>query len=170
MKRTLAALASLALIPATAAAWTVKAPHPGMITLTTYSSSGSFHGAVDLRPDSGICGDWGVETSVMGSLSWNVTIRMTEGCYGSESGNQNEVKHVWADGYSFRVWNFIKTSASFDRTCDRCVIGGNGGLAGQDPHGTHVQYDKSGTRDTSWYSGYTTRGEVVDRTETLGVF
>ena len=29
--------------------------------------------------------------------------------------------------------------------------------------------DKAVTKDTSWYSGYTTQGEAVDRSETVGV-
>jgi hypothetical protein len=35
------------------------------------------------------------------------------------------------------------------------------------PH-THIQYDLNGSNDTSWYSGYTSKGEAVDRAETLG--
>ncbi|HYO53020.1 hypothetical protein [Archangium sp.] len=168
LKTTLAVLASLALIPAAATAHTVKSPHPGTVTATTYYSSGAFHGAVDIS--SGRCNYWGVETGVVGSVSWNVTIRTTGVyCYGSGSGNTNEAKHVWADGATFRLWHFIRTADSYDRTCDRCQVG-NEGLASSStgPH-THLQQDRLGTNDTSWYSGYTTKGEVVDRTETIGV-
>jgi hypothetical protein len=167
MKKALA-LASLALLPATATAHTVKAPHPGTVTATTYYSSGAFHGAVDIS--SGRCNYWGVETSVVGSISWNVTIRVSGTyCSGTGSGNQNEAKHVWADGWNFRLWQFIETADSYDRTCDRCQIGNEGMSSSYTGAHTHLQQDKLGTNDTAWYAGYTTRGEVVDRTETLGV-
>lgn len=168
MKTTLAALASLALIPVAATAHTVKSPHPGTVTATTYYSSGAFHGAVDIS--SGRCNYWGVETGVVGSVSWNVTIR-TVGvyCNGTGSGTQNEAAHTFADGYTFRLWHFIKTSDSFDRTCDRCQVGNEGGTGNATGPHTHLQSDKSGTKDTSWYANYTVKGEAVDRTETIGV-
>jgi hypothetical protein len=31
-----------------------------------------------------------------------------------------------------------------------------------------MQYDKAGTNNTSWYSSYTTKGEFLDRGETVG--
>ena len=100
MKTTLAVLASLALIPAAAtASYRVGSPFPGDVTATTYYSSGTFHGAVDISSRNA-CGYWGVETGVVGSMSWNVTIRTTgDVCYGNGSGNQNEVKHTFANGY-----------------------------------------------------------------------
>jgi hypothetical protein len=162
MKMTLAALASLALIPTAVSAHTVKGPHPGTVTATTYYPSGTFHGAVDIS--SGQCNYWGVQTGVVGSVYWDVTILTTYTYCGSSSGsgNENEAKHVWADGWVFRIKSFVKTAASVDKTCDRCQVGDEG-------EKTHFHYDLNGTRDTSWYSGYTTRGEAVDRTETLGV-
>ena len=161
MKMPLAALASLALLPTAVSAHTVKAPHRGTVTALTYYSSGSFHGAVDIQSDAS-CGYWGVETGVVGSVYWNVTILNTATTCTTGSGNENEAKHVWADGWVFRIRNFLKTAASVDKTCDRCQVGDEGNK-------THLQQDKSGTYDTSWYSGYTSKGEAVDRTETIGV-
>jgi hypothetical protein len=162
MKMTLAALACLALLPTAVSAHEVRAPHRGTVTATTYYPSGAFHGAVDIQSGA-TCNYWGVQTGVVGSVYWNVTI-LTSYTYcgsGSGSGNENEAKHVWADGWVFRIKSFVKTAASVDKTCDRCQVGDEG-------ERTHLQQDKSGTYDTSWYAGYTTRGEVVDRTETLG--
>ena len=162
-KMTLAALASLALLPTSAsAAYTVKGPHPGTVTALTYFSDGSFHGAVDVKSDK--CNYWGVQTGVMGSLYWNVIIATTYVTCGSGSGsgNANEARHHWASGWNFRIFHFVKTDASVDKTCDRCQVGDEG-------EKTHFQYDLSGTKDTSWYAGYTSKGEFVDRTETLGV-
>jgi hypothetical protein len=165
MKKALTAMASLALIPAAAAALEVRSPHPGTVTATTYYSSGSFHGAVDV---SGNCNLDPLIAPIGGSLYWDFTIRTTGVvCYGSGSGTQNEVKHTFADGYTFRIWNFIKTANSFDKTCDRCelgLVGGNGAVTGPN---THLQYDKNGTNNTSWYSG-TTKGEFLDRGEAIG--
>jgi hypothetical protein len=167
MKKSLAALAALALVPTTAAAWTVKSPHPGTVTATTYYSSGTFHGAVDIAP--GNCNYWGVETGVVGSISWNITIRTTGiVCNGSGSGNQNEAKHTFGDGWNFRIWHFIKTANSYDRTCDRCQIGDSGGTGNSTGPHSHLQRDKLGTNATAWYDGWTVKGEAVDRTETIG--
>ena len=166
---TLAALASLSLAPVTANAVTVKAPFPGTVTATAYYSSGTFHGAVDIS--SGRCNYWGVETGAVGSFSWNVTIR-TSGvyCNGTGSGTQNEARHVWADGTTYRMWHFIKTSDSYDRTCDRCQVGNEGGTGNATGPHVHLQVDKNGTRDTSWYAGYVKKGDVVTRSTTIGVF
>ncbi len=168
MKTTLASLLSLALLPATAgAAYEVGAPFPGTVTATTYYSSGTFHGAIDLS-SSAACGYWGVETAVKASLSWNVTIRTsTKVCYGNGSGNQNEVKHTFSNGYTFRQWHFLKTASSVDKTCNRCQVGDEGGTGNVTGPHTHMQYDKSGTNNTSWYSG-TTKGEYLDRDEKVG--
>ena len=169
MKLTLTALASLALIPTAVTAHTVKAPHPGTITALTYYSSGAFHGAIDVASGSG-CNYWGVETGVVGSVYWNITINTSvSDCNGNGSGNQNEAKHVWADGWTFRLWHFNKTASSYDRTCDRCQVGDEGSTGNSTGPHTHLQQDKAGTHDTSWYSGYTSKGEYVDRSETLGV-
>jgi hypothetical protein len=168
MKKTLAVLTSVALIPTAALAVTIYAPHPGTVTATTYYSSGSFHGAVDIS--SGRCNYWGVESPVHGTFSWNVTIRTTGiVCNGNGSGNQNEAKHVFSDGTTFRMWHFIKTADSYDRTCDRCQVGNEGGTGNSTGPHTHLQVDKNGTNDTSWYSGYTVKGEAVDRNEIIGV-
>jgi len=169
MKASLAALASLALIPAGVTAHTVKGPYTATVTTTTYYSSGSFHGAIDVS--SGSCNYWGVETAVVGSVYWNVTIRTsTHYCNsGSGSGTQNEALHTWADGWQFRLWHFNKTTASVDKTCDRCQVGDEGSTGNSTGAHTHLQQTKSGTYDTSWYAGYTTKGEAVDRSETLGV-
>ena len=167
MKTTLASLISLALLPAAAGAYEVGAPFPGTVTATTYYSSGSFHGAIDLSSGAA-CGYWGVETAVNASLAWDVTIRTSEKvCYGSGSGNQNEVKHTFANGYTFRQWHFLKTALSVDKTCNRCQIGDEGGTGNATGPHTHIQYDKSGTNNTSWYSG-TTKGEFLDRDEKIG--
>jgi hypothetical protein len=168
MKTTLASLMSLALLPTAASAYSVGSPFPGTVTATTYYSSGSFHGAVDIS-SANACGYWGVETAVKASLSWNVTIRTTEKvCYGNGSGNQNEVKHTFANGYTFRQWHFLYVSTtSKDKTCDRCQIGDEGGTGNVTGPHTHMQYDKSGTNNTSWYSG-TVKGEFLDRDEVVG--
>ncbi|KFE62799.1 hypothetical protein [Hyalangium minutum] len=169
MKMALAALVSLALIPTAAAAHTVKGPYSGTVTATTYYPSGGYHGAIDVASSNG-CGYWGVETAVVGSVSWNVTI-MTTGtvCYGNGYENANTAVHTWADGWKFHLKHFLKTASSYDRTCDRCQVGDEGGTGqATGPH-THLMQEKNGTKDTSWYSGYTTQGEFVDRTETLGV-
>ncbi len=161
-------LAALALLPAaTTAAYRVGSPFPGTVTATTYYSSGTFHGAVDIS--SGQCNYWGVDTAVVALLSWNVTIRTTGVvCSGSGSGNQNEVKHTFPDGYSFRLWHFIKTADSVDKTCDRCQVGNEGGTSSSTGPHVHLQYDNNGTLNTAWYSGYTVKGEFLDRGETVG--
>ena len=169
MKRTLAAVASLALFPAAVTAHTVKSPHPGTVTATTYyPSSGAPHNAVDISR--GRCNYWGVETGVVGSYYWNITINTAVSvCNGNGSGNQNEAKLVLADGRVLRFWHFNKTANSYDRTCDRCQVGDEGGTGNATGPHTHIQVDKNGTRDTSWYSGYITKGQQVDRTTTIGV-
>jgi hypothetical protein len=169
MKTTLAVLASLAFIPmAATASYRVGSPFPGNVKNTTYYSTGSFHGAVDIA--SGTCNYWGVETGVVGSMFWNVTINTTAIMCGSggASSNPNMVKHTFADDYVFRQWHFIKTAASVDKTCDRCQIGDEGGTGNVTGAYTHMQYDRYGSNNTSWYSSYTSRGEFLDRGETVG--
>ena len=169
MKTTMAVLASLAFIPAVAiASYRVGSPFPGDVTATTYYSSGTFHGAVDISSRNA-CGYWGVETGVVGSMSWNVTIRTTgDVCYGNGSGNQNEVKHTFANDYVIRQWHFLKEPTSVDKTCDRCQIGDEGGTGNVTGPHSHLQYDLNGTNNTSWYSDYTVKGEFLDRGETVG--
>jgi hypothetical protein len=168
MKKTWVALAGLALTPATALALNVYAPHYGAASATTYYSSGAFHGAVDVS--SGTCNYWGVRVPLAGAYYWNVTIRTTGVyCYGSGSGTQNEAKHVFTDGWTLRLWHFIKTADSYDRTCDRCRIGTEGATGNVTGPHTHIQVDMNGTNDTSWYAGYTVPGEVIDPDELLGV-
>lgn len=168
MKTTLAVLASLAFLPTTALAVRVGSPFPGDVTATTYYSSGSYHGAVDISSRNA-CGYWGVETGVVGSYHWNVTIN-TAGtvCYGNGSGNQNEVRHKFADDRIIRQWHFLKTAASVDKTCDRCQIGDEGGTGNVTGPHTHMQVDRYGSNLTGWYSGYTSKGEFLDRGETVG--
>ncbi len=158
-RKTLTALASLALIPLTAsAATTVTAPHPGTVTATTYTSSGAFHGAVDIS--SGRCGHGSVISPFAGAVYWNITLRTT--ALSCNIASQNTAVHTWADGWTFRITNFLKSAASYDKTCDRCELGTEG------LH-THMGQDKAGTYDTSWYSGYTTKGEAIDASEVIGV-
>jgi hypothetical protein len=167
LKQSFAALAGLALVSTSASA-NVYAPHPGTVTATTYLSSGAFHGAVDLS--SGRCNYWGVQVPLKGSYHWNVTIRTTGVvCYGNGAGYQNEVKHTFADGRVIRLWHFIKTADSYDRTCDRCQIGNEGGTGLVTDVNTHIQVDRNGTVDTSWYAGYTVKGEDISAGELLGV-
>lgn len=158
MQKTLAALAWLVLSPTAMAGYRVDAPFPGKVKL--HRNSSYVPTAVDIY--SGSCGYWGVETAVVASLSWNVTIRTTGVvCYGNGSGNHNEVKHVFADGYAFRQWHFIKNSFSYDRTCDRCQIGDEGGTGNVTGAHSHLQYDKLGTLSTSWISPDLVDGQSV---------
>jgi hypothetical protein len=157
--KTLMALASLALIPTALAGNGVTTPHPGTATTLTYNDDGSFHGAVDITPNAP-CGYWAVSTAFVGSFFWNVTINSTATTCSAPTGNV--AVHTFSDGRAFRVRDFLRTSASIDKTCDRCTIGDAGPF-------THVQYNKNGTKDTSWYSGYTTKGEVLDAGENIGV-
>jgi hypothetical protein len=163
--------AFLAFIPATASAEFVYAPHPGTVTATTYTSSGAFHGAVDIS--SGICNQWGVQSPFMGSVYWNVTVRSTNlVCYGSDGGgySPNEAERTLPDGWRFRFWHFIRTSDSYDRTCARCTLGNEGATGNTSGVPlTHLQLNNLGTMDTSWYSGYTTKGEAIDADEIIGV-
>jgi hypothetical protein len=164
-KSTLTALAALALIPTAEAATRVGSPISGTVTATTYYSSGSFHGAVDIA---GECNVDLVRAPFAGS--WNVTIRTTGVvCNGNGSGNQNEAKHTFADGSVFRIWHFIKTADSYDRTCaGTCVLGVVGGTGNATGPHVHMQWDKFGTNNTSWYSGYTVKGEFLSVDETVG--
>ncbi|AKI98614.1 hypothetical protein ATI61_10614 [Archangium gephyra] len=165
LKHSLAALASLAILPTATAATRVGSPIDGTVTNTTYYSSGSFHGSVDIA---GQCND-PVRAPFPGY--WNVTIQTTGTlCLGggSGSGNYNEAKHGFGDGLVFRIRHFIKTDKSYDRTCEgNCVLGLVGDAHGSGP-GVHLQLDKNGTLLTSWYSGYTARNEFLSFDETVG--
>ncbi len=167
MKKTLTALVSLSLLPLSALALDVVAPHAGTVTATTYYSSGTFHGAVDVASGKA-CGSTPLYAPLKGLLAWNVTIRNTSRiCYGdSAPGNPNEAKHTFATGFTFRVRHFFRTAASVDKTCNQCELGDEGATGTAAPN-THMQYDKSGTNSTSWYSG-TTKGEYLDRGEVIG--
>jgi len=168
MKKSLMALACLAILPAAATARTVKSPFPGTITATTYYPSGGYHAAIDVS--SGRCNYWGAETAVVGSLSWTVSINTTGVvCNGNGYENANLAYHSFSGGWKFTQKHFIKTADSKNRTCDRCQVGNEGGTGqATGPH-AHLMYEKTGTKDTSWYSGYTTQGEAVTRDETVGV-
>ncbi len=164
MKTTLAALA---LIPMAATAVDVRSPMNGTVTATTYYSSGAFHGAVDISDDS--CNHWSLIAPIAGTLFWDITIRTTGVvCYGSGSGTQNEAKHTFSDGYTFRLWHFIKTADSYDRTCDRCALGNVGGTGNVTGPTVHLQRDKLGTNDTSWYT--VVKGQNVTTTTIIGRF
>lgn len=167
LKAGLAALASLALIPAAVRAHEVRSPFPGTVTATTYYPSGGYHGAVDIGP--GSCNYWGAETGVVGSVSWTVTIKTTGiVCNGNGYENANEARHVWASGWTFRQKHWIKTADSRNRTCDRCQIGNAGGTGqASGPH-AHLVQDKLGTKDEAWYANHTVYGESVTRAETIG--
>jgi hypothetical protein len=164
-KTILAALASLALIPTTVTAHTVIAPISGTVTaIYNYAPSGAYHGGVDIS--SGRCNYWSILGGLSGSVYWNVTIRTTGiYCNGSGSGTQNEVSHTFADGSTFRQWHFIKTSDSYDRTCDRCSLGNEGGTGNVTGPHTHQQIDKLGTIDTSWSK--VVKGQIVSRGEII---
>lgn len=159
------------LIPLTALAFTVKAPLAGKVGDLTYASTGAFHGAVDIS--GGVCAETGVTTAVVGSLSWNVsTPTLTRECSpDATSGQSNEAKHTFANGYTLRQWHFNKSANSYDRTCDRCFIGtvGATGTADGKPR-AHLQYDLQGTKITSWYSPYVTKGQSVTTSTTIGSF
>ena len=156
---TLTALAALALIPTASVGATVQSPHAGTVTATTYFPSGAFHGAVDIAP-SGACRSWAITGPFAGAVYWNITINSTVTTCTAATGNV--AVHTFADGWQFRIKDFIKSAASVDKTCDRCALGDSGFV-------THFQHSKSGTYDTSWYSGYTFNGEAIELGETLGV-
>jgi hypothetical protein len=167
MKPLLALATLAALVPATSPARNVGAPLAGTVSATTYASSGAYHGAVDIS--GGTCGTTPVTTGVSGSLAWNVTINTPSTvCYTAMTGPQNEAKHTFADGFTFRLMNFNKSAQTYDRTCDGCNIGaaGDKGL----PAGSiHLQRDKAGTKDTSWYAGYAIKGEALTAGELVGI-
>lgn len=155
----LTALASLALIPTALAGNGVQAPNSGTVTALTYNPDGTFHGAVDITPNTP-CGYWGITTGFVGTFYWNVTINSTATTCSAPT--NNVALHTFSDGRAFRVKDFLRTSSSVDKTCDRCQIGDSGFV-------THVQVNKNGTKDTSWYSGFVTRGQFVDAGELIGV-
>jgi murein DD-endopeptidase MepM/ murein hydrolase activator NlpD len=154
-------------LPGTVDAHYVHAPANGTVTATTYYSSGTFHGAVDIAPGASGCGITAMNTAVVQTKFWDVTIRTSSKvCYGNGSGHQNEAAASYANGWKFRQWHFNRSGSSYDRTCDRCTIGvlGGTGLA-SGPH-AHLQYDRYGTKSTSWYS--VSKGRYVYKTSTVG--
>ncbi|WP_338865201.1 hypothetical protein [Myxococcus stipitatus] len=166
-KSRLTALAALVCIPSAALAYTAVAPFPSTVTATTYYSSGTYHGAVDVA--NGTCNYWGAQTGVSATVYWNVTVRTTGVvCNGNGSGNQNEALLNLGSGWSFRQWHWIKTSDSYDRTCNRCQVGNLGGTGNSTGPHSHFQKDQYGTKNTSWYSSYTSKGEALDRGELMG--
>ena len=164
-KLTLSVVGALTLLSAATPAYEVRSPCPGTVTTTTTYSDGSPHKAVDIAP--GSCNYWGAETAVVASLFWTVTIRTTGTvCNGSGNGNQNEARATLPSGWAFRQWHFIKTDDSRSRTCDRCQVGNIGGTGhATGPH-AHLQRDKAGTLDTSWYR--VKKGDSVNRSTTIG--
>jgi hypothetical protein len=158
---------AVAAIPATALAHYVKSPLGGTVTATTYYSSGSFHGALDIAGPASTCGSTSVTTAVAQTKFWDVTIRTSSRvCYGNGSGNENSAVASYTNGWKFRQFHFNRSSASYDRTCDRCYVGTHGGTGrATGPH-SHIQYDRYGTRSTSWYS--VSRGRYVDRSTNVG--
>ena len=167
-KRAASALAALALFPLAASAVTVKSPIPGTVMVTTYQTSGAFHGAVDVS--SGRCNVWDILAPAVGSLSWSLNLRNSVTTCANTTANDNVLKHVFANGFTLRLTNFLATSDSRERTCDRCSFGRENVGGAAIPTYVHVEVTKNGTLDTSWYGGYTTRGEAVGGSETLGIF
>ncbi len=160
-------LAAVVAVPAAAKAAYVKSPLDGVVVATTYYSSGSFHGALDIAGPSSTCGTGGVTTGVVQTKFWTIRIHTTARvCYGNGSGNENSATAAYGNGWSFRQFHFNRSANSRSRTCDRCVIGTHGGTGhATGPH-AHVQYDRYGTRSTSWYS--VGRGRSVSRATTIG--
>ena len=166
LMKTLAALAAMTAAPLAFAAHTVGAPLAGTVTATTYSTSGAYHGAVDIR--GGACGQTPVYTGVVGSLSWTVTIKSSATGCGSSLSAQNEASHTFGTGWTFRLRGFVNSAGSISRTCDRCNIGTAFNFSGDaivEP--LHLQHDKLGTRDSQWYVG-TVKGEALSLGEVVG--
>jgi hypothetical protein len=160
-----ATAASILVLSVDADAHYVRAPLNGKVTATKYYSSGAFHGAVDIA--GGTCGSTGVNTAMEGTLWWSVTIRTTyKVCYGNGDWHHNEVKHTFSSGWAFRQYHFNKSGYSYSRSCDRCTIGtlGGTGLA-TGPH-AHLQYDKYGTKNTTWW--WVSKGQYVYTTQRIG--
>jgi hypothetical protein len=166
-KLLLVTLALAFLAPATALAHYVKSPLSGTVTATTYYSSGKFHGALDIAGPASTCGTRQVTTGVAQTKYWTVTIRTTSRvCYGNGSGRENSSNASYANGWTFRQFHFNRNSNSRSRTCDRCYIGTHGGTGNSTGPHTHIQYDRYGTRSTSWYS--VGRGRSVTTTTNVG--
>jgi hypothetical protein len=145
----------------------VKSPVNGTVTATTYYPSGGYHGAVDIAPGASTCGSKSMTTAVAQTKFWDVTIRTGyKVCYGNGSGNENGAVATYANGWKFRQYHFNKSGSSYDRTCDRCYIGTSGGTGNATGPHAHLQYDRYGTRSTSWYS--TARGRYLYTTSNVG--
>jgi hypothetical protein len=166
LKLLLAAVA-VAAVPATATAAYVKSPLDGVVTASTYYPSGSFHGALDIAGPRSTCGTRGVTTAVAQTKFWVVRIRTSSRvCYGNGSGRENSATAAYSNGWAFRQFHFNKSGSSYSRSCDRCIVGTHGGTGrATGPH-AHVQYDRYGTRSTSWYS--VGRGRSVTKSTTIG--
>jgi hypothetical protein len=159
--------AVISALPSTVLAHYVKAPVNGTVTATTYYPSGSYHGAVDVAPGSSACGVKSVTTAVAQTKYWDVTINTSyRVCYGNGSGRQNAAVASYSNGWKFRQWHFNKSGSSYDRTCDRCYIGTVGGTGNATGPHAHLQYDRYGTKSTSWYS--TARGRYVYTSTSIG--
>ncbi len=163
MKKTLAALACLALLPTTAvSAGEIRATFPGTLAARLTSA---------VVVSTSQCNYWGAMPGLVGSLSWNVTINTTGiVCYGSGSGTQNEVKHTFSTGVTFRQWHFIKTASSYDRTCDRCEIGNIGGTGNVTGPRARYAVDKYGTGVPLQYPATPNVGDPVNGNEVIAYF
>ena len=158
-------VASAMLLSARADAHYVRPTHNGIVTATKYYSNGSFHGAVDTG--GGTCGSTSVSTAMEGTLYWSVTIRTSSKvCYGNGSGNANEVRHAFSGGWTFRQYHFNKSGYSYSRSCNRCTIGTLGGTGNATGPHSHLQWDKYGTRNSSWW--WVSKGQHVYTTNRMG--
>jgi hypothetical protein len=159
-----------AFVPSAVEARSVKGPlNSSTVTSTAYRRSGAWHGAIDIAAAASTCGKATVTTAAVGTLYWNVTIRTSSKvCYGNGSSRVNEATHAFSYGWKFRQYHFVKSGSSYDRTCDRCVIGYHGGTGNVTGPHSHLQRDKYGTKSASWISAK--RGAYVTRSTTVGAF
>lgn len=162
----IATFAIVAMPPSATAAY-VRSPLDGIVTASTYYSSGTFHGALDIAGPRSTCGTRGVTTGVAQTKYWTVRIRTASRvCYGNGSGNENSATAAYSSGWSFRQFHFNRSSSSVSRTCDRCYVGTHGGTGrASGPH-SHIQYDRYGTRSTGWYT--VGRGRSVTKSMNVG--
>ncbi len=160
-------LAAVVAVPPAAKAAYVKSPLDGIVTAATRYPSGSFHGALDIAGPRSTCGTRGVTTGVAQTKFWTIRIRTSSRvCYGNGSGNENSATAAYSNGWSFRQFHFNRSASSYSRTCDRCTVGTHGGTGRVTGPHAHVQYDRYGTRSTSWYS--VGRGRTVLKATTIG--
>lgn len=170
MKKNLKMLVVAAVVstlPAPVFAHYVKSPINGTVTATTYYPSGGYHGSVDIAPGASTCGVKSMTTAVAQTKFWDVTIRTGyRVCYGNGRGNENGAVASYTNGWKFRQYHFNKSGSSYDRTCDRCYIGTSGGTGNATGPHAHLQYDRYGTKSTSWYS--VRRGQYLYTTSNVG--